>query len=242
MLSMGTRMATTITMTTAKPAAPRSDPLALSRLLTWLSPAFPVGAFAYSQGLETEISKGWLTSDHSLRNWCAVGLSHGGLRNDALLVSASHRAGADASALLELADLCLALTPAHERRAELVALGEAFIEAARAWPHPDYAAFPASPPYPIAVGAVAASHGIDATDTLVGFLTAQIQSQISVGLRLIPLGQSAGLAIQSALEPDIIALAQFAAETGLEGLGGIAHGAEIAMMNHERLESRIFKS
>lgn len=215
---------------------------ALARLLIWLSPAFPIGAFAYSQGLETQIGRGAIRNAAALKDWLAASLEHGGLYNDAILVGAAHAAPPHNAALHELAHLCMALAPARERQAELLALGTAFQKAAAQWPNPAYALIPSDLPYPIAVGAIAAAHGIARGDTLIAYLSAQIQSQISVGLRLIPIGQTEGLALQAELEPAIISLAQTAQKAGLDQLGGIAHGAEIAMMAHERLESRIFKS
>jgi len=219
-----------------------TGPQALQRLLTWLSPAFPVGAFAWSAGLETAIAEGVVRDDATTREWIEGNLHHGGSRTDAILLAHAHRAIADAGALRELADLCLALTPARERHEETLNIGESFVIAARAWPSPLYANLPRPCPYPIAVGAVAAANGIELADTLPAYLTALAHGQVSVAIRLVPLGQNAGLSILAALEPQITQLAEAAACAELAQIGGIAYATDIAQMHHEALRTRIFRS
>ena len=215
---------------------------ALQKLLVWLSPAFPVGAFAWSAGLETVIAQGAITDSTSTRNWIEGALAHGGLRTDAVLLALAHRAHADATALRDLANLAVALTPASERLAEIESTGEAFSVAARAWPSEIYARLPQPCPYAIAVGAIAAAHDIDLLETLIAFLTATAHGQISVAVRLIPLGQTDGLKIMAALEPLIETVSIAAAKATLADLGSIAYAADIAQMRHETLETRIFRS
>jgi urease accessory protein len=144
--------------------------------------------------------------------------------------------------LSSLADLALALTPAAERHKETLLTGDAFVAAAQAWPADIYALLPDPCPYPIAVGAIAAAHGIGLGDALLAFLTAAVHGQVSVAVRLVPLGQTDGLRVTAALEPDIAALATSAATASLDDIGGIAYAADIAQMRHETLEPRIFRS
>lgn len=217
-------------------------PDALQKLMTWLSPAFPVGAFAWSAGLETAISERRVTDSSSLQNWIDGTLAHAGLRTDAILLTHAWKAGGDAAALAELADLCLALTPSAERHKETLLTGDAFVTAAQAWPSDAYAALPSPCPYPIAVGAIAAAHGIELVDTLLAWLTTAVHSQVSVAVRLVPLGQTDGLKVVAALEPRIAALAEAAAAATLDDIGGIGYAADIAQMRHETLEPRIFRS
>lgn len=219
-----------------------TEPAALQRLLTWLSPAFPVGAFAWSAGLETAIAQRRVTDSASLRNWIAGSLAHGGLRTDAIFLAHAFSAHADEAALRELVDFYLALTPAAERRAETTMTGDAFVIAARAWPSDVFARLPQPCPYPIAVGAAAAAQDIPPRDTLLAFLTAGVHGQVSVAVRLVPLGQTAGLQVMVSLEPEIAGLAEFALTAGLADLGTIAYAADIAQMRHETLEPRIFRS
>jgi urease accessory protein len=219
-----------------------TSPTALQRLLTWLSPAFPVGSFAWSQGLETAIADRRVTDAASLKDWIAGSLAHGALKTDAILLAHAHRDNADAKALQDLADLGLALTPASERATETTLTGETFATAARAWPSDVFARLPRPCPYPVVVGAIAAGQHIDLADTLIGFLTAAVHTQISVAVRLVPLGQTAGLQVMAALEPAVATLAKAAATATLDDIGGSAYAADIAQMRHETLGTRIFRS
>lgn len=218
-----------------------TDAAALQKLFTWLSPAFPIGAFAWSAGLETAIAETLVTDSTSLTNWLDGILTHGGLRTDAILLAHAWRAP-DSHVLGDLTDLYLALLPAAERHSETLGLGAAFSRAAMAWPTDPAPRLPEPCPYPIAVGALAAAHAMPLTETLLAFLTTTVQGQISVAVRLVPLGQTAGLKVLAALEPAIAALAATAAIATLADLGGIAYAADIAQMRHETLEPRLFRS
>jgi urease accessory protein len=215
---------------------------ALQKLLTWLSPAFPVGAFAWSAGLETAIVDGRVQDRASAEDWISGSLHHGGLRNDAILLAHAHRHFANPAQLAELADLCLALTPSSERHAETLQTGRAFILASAAWPSTAPAALPEACPYPIAVGAIAASHAVDLTSTLLAYLTATIHGQVSVAVRLVPIGQTDGLSIMASLEPEIAQIAELCLAATLDDIGSVAYGADIAQMKHETLATRIFRS
>ncbi|SMQ70115.1 urease accessory protein [Devosia lucknowensis] len=214
----------------------------LQKLLTWLSPAFPVGAFAWSAGLETAIVQRKVMDRATTEDWIAGTLRHGSLKTDGILLSHAHAAHADASTLRELADLALALNPARERHAETLITGNAFVLASAAWPLDEAPALPRPCPYPIAIGSLAGAHGIDRHDTLVAFLTTAVHSQVSVAVRLVPIGQTDGLAIMAALEPHVAALATLCLNATLDDVGGVAYGADIAQMQHETLPTRIFRS
>lgn len=215
---------------------------ALQKLITWLSPAFPVGAFAWSAGLETAIADGRVRTAEKLRDWIDGALQHGGIRTDAILLAHAHRAFADGAALEELADLSLALTASRERWAETTITGDSYVAATLAWPAETLARLPAPCPYPIAVGAIAGAHEIGLVDTLLAWLTATAHGQVSVAVRLVPLGQSDGLRVMAGLEPAIATMAKAAANAGLADIGSIAYAADIAQMRHETLEPRIFRS
>ncbi len=215
---------------------------ALQKLLTWLSPAFPVGAFAWSAGLETAIVDGRVRDRASAEDWIAGALLHGGLKTDAILLALAHAGHEDPARLTDLADLCLALAPARERHAETIATGNAFVLASAAWPTDTPIALPKPCPYPVAVGALAGAHHIDTRDTLIAFLTATVHSQVSVAVRLVPIGQTDGLAIMAALEPQVAALVDLCQHATLDDIGSVAYGADIAQMQHETLPTRIFRS
>ncbi len=214
----------------------------LQKLLTWLSPAFPVGAFAWSAGLESAIVDGRVKDRVTTQDWVEGTLHHGGIKTDAILLAHAHAGHGNTTKLMDLADLCLALTPARERHAETTITGKAFIEAASAWPLPQAPTLPHPCPYPIAVGALAGAHGLDQRDTLIAYLTASIHAQVSVAVRLVPIGQSDGLAIMASLEPAIAEQADLCQHAALDDIGTIAYGADIAQMKHETLRTRIFRS
>lgn len=219
-----------------------TDPAALQRLLTWLSPAFPVGTFAWSQGLETAIADGRVRDAATLKDWISGSLSHGALKTDAILLSHAYRGEADAAVLADLAELGLALTAASERNFETSLTGETFGIAARAWPSDVFARLPQPCPYPVAVGAIAGAQEIGLSETLIGYLTASVHSQVSVAVRLVPLGQTAGLQVMAGLESTVAKLAEAAATASLDDIGGIAYAADIAQMRHETIGTRVFRS
>lgn len=229
---------TAITTTTIDGAAVSGAPLL--RLLAWLSPAFPLGGFSYSGGLERAVHDGLLKHAGDLELWLATGLEHGFLWNDAVLLAASHRVGDDD--IGAIAALAAALAGSRERHAETLALGAAFITAASAWPSPVLEALPAETALPVAFGAVAAAHGIGLEAACQGYLHAQVSQSISAAIRLSLAGQVAGLSVLSALEANILAATARAAASSLDDLGGCTFRADIAVLGHETQHSRLFRS
>ena len=212
----------------------------LLRLLTWLSPAFPVGAFGYSHGLETAIREGAVTDARSLTGWIAALLEHGSGWTDAVLARAAWTAvtAEDHAALDEIAELGEAMAPSLERRRETMAQGEAFLTAVAAWhPPPIIRA-----PYCVAVGAAAGAAGIPLQPALTAWLHAFAANLTSVAVRAIPLGQSDAVAVIASLEAVILRTAARAAASTLDDLGSGAILSDIAAMRHEALEGRLFIS
>ncbi|MET0274509.1 MAG: urease accessory protein UreF [Phenylobacterium sp.] len=200
----------------------------LLRLMTWLSPAFPVGAFGYSHGLEQAIREGVVTDAEALSGWISGLLQHGGGWTDAVLFKAAW-AGED------VAELAEALAPSLERRRETLAQGQAFLAAARAWgPTPLAGAIA----YPVAVGACAADLPLEAA--LTAWLHAFAANLVSVAVRAIPIGQTDGVAVIAGLEPIILQTAARAAASTLDDLGSCAILSDIAAMRHETLDGRLF--
>jgi urease accessory protein len=236
----GTRITRRITTTRM-----RSDPAALLRLLTWLSPAFPTGGFAWSHGIEWAVEAGDVADVAGLRAWIEDVLCYGAGRSDAILLRHAHRAAADPDALEAVAELARAAQPARERRAESVGQGNAFARAAAPWGAPILVALAARGgdiPYPVAVGALTGAHGIAEDDAALGLLHAFAANLVSAGVRLIPLGQSAGLAVLAALEPTLIAVAAGTREAGLDEVGGACFRSDLAAMRHETQYTRLFRS
>jgi len=225
------------------------DEPALYRLLTWLSPGFPVGAYSYSHGLEWAVEAGEVASAEDLHAWLVDVLAHGGGFADAVLCARAHAAAAigEPCALAEVAELGAALSPSAERHLETTAQGRAFLEAAEAaWPGPGQrllrTAWAGPFAYPVAVGAVAAGHGIALAPALTAFVHAFAANLVSAGMRLVPLGQSAGQRVIAALEPVVGEVARRAASAPLEAAGGCAALADIASMRHETQYTRLFRS
>ncbi|KXF78963.1 urease accessory protein UreF [Paramesorhizobium deserti] len=216
---------------------------ALIRLLTWLSPAFPVGAFSYSHGLERAINDGLIRDRQTLAEWLTDLLSHGSGWNDAVLFAESFRqAQADGGALTEVTELAEALAGSRERHMETMLQGSAFAKAAAAWPHEVLQRLGSNVPYPVAVGAVAAAHGVGVEAALAAYLHAFTSNLIQGAVRLVPLGQSDGVAVLAALEDAIIGLATRAAHSTLDDLGSAAILSDIMAMQHETQYSRVFRS
>lgn len=212
----------------------------LLRLLTWLSPAFPVGSFGYSHGLETAIREGAVTDARTLTGWIAGLLEHGSGWTDAVLAKAAWTAvtAEDYAALDEIVELAEALAPSLERRRETLAQGEAFLTAVAAWnPPPIIRA-----PYPVALGAAAGSAFLPLGPALTAWLHAFAANLVSVAVRAVPLGQSDALQVIAALEPVILKVASRAAESTLDDLGSATLNSDIAAMRHETLDGRLFGS
>jgi urease accessory protein len=289
---------------------------ALLRLLTWLSPAFPVGAFSYSHGLERAIEEGLVGDRASLVGWLGELLQRGSAWNDAVLLAESWREAlaGDCGGTAELAE---ALAGSRERHMETMLQGDAFRQALTAWARPGESglnsrlgpspsalradtsppeggedesgarrpSFPpgtggevscprvrplagprtgsawrrggrhgraGSPgksnaaelglPYPVAVGAAAAAGGIVLEPALVAYLHAFVSNLVQAAVRLVPLGQSDGVAALAALEGTILGTAARASASTLDDLGSAAFMSEIMAMRHETQYSRVFRS
>ena len=222
---------------------------ALYRLMAWLSPSFPVGAFSYSSGIEWAVEAQDIVDAESLRRWLGVVVGHGGAFCDAALFAHAHRVVAlkDDAALHATAELAIALAPSKERHLETTSQGRAFVEAVRAaWPCAALdrltALFDRPIAYPVAVAAAAAGHGVPLAPALHAYLHATAANLISAGVRLIPLGQTDGQRLLAALEPAIAQAAARALATPLDQIGSAALRADLASMRHETQYTRLFRS
>jgi urease accessory protein len=226
-----------------------SEAAALYRLMTWLSPSFPVGAFSYSSGIEWAVEAGDITDAVSLQNWLGAMLADGPGFCDGVFLAQAHRAAelCDDVALREVAQLAAAFVPSRERQLETSAQGRAFIEIARhAWNCGDLEAMIARCGgvivYPVAVGIVSAAHAIRLAPTLHAFLHALTSNWISAASRLIPLGQTDSQRVLAALEPVVSVTARRAIAATLDDLGSANFRADLASMRHETQYTRLFRS
>jgi urease accessory protein len=222
---------------------------ALYRLMTWLSPSFPVGGFSYSSGIEWAVEAGDIIDARTLRDWLAAMLTDGSGFCDGVFLVHAHRAveADDVGGLREIAELAAAFVPSRERQLETSAQGRAFIEIARAaWDCDGLTGMIASCDrtivYPVAVGIVSAVHGIPREPALHAFLHALAANWISAGSRLIPLGQTDGQRVLAALEPVVAATGKRAMSATLDDLGSAAFRADLASLRHETQYTRLFRS
>jgi urease accessory protein len=222
--------------------AEHADTQALLRLVTWLSPAFPVGSFSYSGGLEQVVHDGLVTSADDLHLWLETIMHRGALWNDALLLAESYRSHADAPRLKAVAELAEALAGSRERHMETMLLGEAFLAAASHWPHPVLEMLGAETAYTVAVGAVAGAHRIGLEPALAAYLNASASNGVSVAIRCGVTGQRDGVGVLAGLEETIATVAARATRSSLDDLGSAALIADIASLRHETLHSRLFRS
>jgi urease accessory protein len=225
------------------------DPAALCRLMTWLSPAYPVGAFSYSSGLEWAVESGDINDAETLRRWIETLLSDGAGMSDGIFFCSTYRAivAVDDAALTRAAELAAALVPTRERYHETTALGRAFVEITRtAWPCPGLdhlvAIWRGAIAYPVAVAAACAGHGVALGPALHAFLTAIAANWVSAGIRLVPLGHTDGQRVLHALEPAIASSAQRALATRLDEVGTATFRADLAGIRHETQQTRLFRS
>ncbi|WP_454634179.1 urease accessory protein UreF [Bradyrhizobium cenepequi] len=226
-----------------------SEAASLYRLMTWLSPSFPVGAFSYSSGIEWAVEAGDIKDAASLRDWLAAMLSDGSGFCDGVFLAQTHQAtmARDLARLREIAELAAAFVPSRERQLETTTQGRAFIDTARAaWPSPGLdeiiAACDGAIVYPVAVGLVSATHDIPLPPVLHAFFHAVVSNWISAGARLVPLGQTDSQRLLAALEALVGATATRAGAASLDDLASATFRADLASLRHETQYTRLFRS
>ena len=216
--------------------------IGLIRLMNWLSPVFPTGGFAYSGGLEQAVRDGVITDEAALGDWLETLIGFGSIRNDLILLATAWKQQAVGEALDDLAATAVALCGSAERKLETVVQGAAFADALKSWPEATRIACPPDTPLPVIVGAACSAGGIALNDALSGYLQAFVSSQLQAAIRLSVIGQTGAARLLAKLEPLLVKAANEAAKLTLEDLGSAAFMAEIASMNHERLDGRLFRS
>ncbi|MBV8536828.1 MAG: urease accessory protein UreF [Alphaproteobacteria bacterium] len=222
---------------------------ALYRLMAWLSPAYPTGAFSYSHGLEYAVETGRVATADGLVDWVATVIEAGAGRVDAALFAAAWRAAeqGDDAALDEAVALAAAWRASAETALESAAQGAAFLSVTtKAWPHPALQQFAARHQGQVslsaALGAACAWHGIPLPTALAAYLQALAANLISAGVRLVPLGQTDGQRAVAALEPAIARATDAALAADLESLGTASPLLDWCSMKHETQYTRLFRS
>lgn len=206
-------------------------------LTQWFSPAYPVGAFAYSHGLEWAIESGSVSNSKDTKSWLEGVLRHGAGRNDCLfLVAAFHAQSQDQ--LKEVNQTALSFSASSERLMETSLQGEAFCKVtSEVWTQ-DLGQLS----YPVAVGYAATLHGLPLELTTQMYLQASMANLVAAATRLVPLGQTDGQRLIRDLTPLCSEIATEAQSQGLEHLGTSAFLSDIASMKHETQYSRIFRT
>ena len=201
-------------------------------LQNWFSPAFPVGAFSYSGGLETAIARGNVYDRDSLAGWFRQTLLHGSIFMDAVFL----RSAMDGECINEQ---CLALCTGAERFQETSELGAAFSRVIRETQGID---LPDGLAYPVSVGMAARHLGLACEATLAAFMQGACMNQISVAVRAVPIGQIDGQACLLSLAPVIEATTRKALATDAEQAGSFALAADLCTLEHETSEQRIYRT
>jgi urease accessory protein len=239
-------------MDTEPVPAPGLDGGGLYRVLAWLSPAFPVGAFAYSHGIECAVEQGMVRDRESLTRWVAAIVGRGAGAVDAVLFREAWNAARanDAVALDRTAELGAAFRGSAETALESADQGSAFLATvAEAWPDPRLAAWSEglrtegrAPAYAVAVGAAVGWTGLPLKPALLAFLQAFAANLVSAGVRLIPLGQTEGQQAIAALEAPIAAAAEAALVRPLDDIGSATPMVDWTSIRHETQYTRLFRS
>jgi urease accessory protein len=212
-----------------------TNPSQMLMLLNWMSPTFPIGSFAYSNGLEQAISSGKVRSPTDVEGWIKDMLEMGSAWNDAVLFA---RCWQDNAAHLN--ELAQAMAGSSERYQETMQLGKNFWDAARIWF--DNLMPTGNMAYPVAAGSACAAAGLVAQDALLAFLQNFVATQVSVAVRLGSMGQTKGLEIMKNLAPVIERVAERASKATLKDLGSSTIGGDMASMLHENMYSRMFRT
>lgn len=252
---------------TAMTTEPRGG--GLYRLLAWLSPGFPIGAFSYSHGLEAAVADGVVRDRASLEAWVAAIVAQGSGRVDADILCEAYRAvsAGDLASLAAASRRGVAFRATAELALEDGQQGEAFLKTClAAWPDPfleDWANQGGegrdeflSPPFrgerralaggevchSAVFGALPARAGIALEDALIGYLQAFAANLVSAGLRLGVIGQTDGQRILAALEPVVAGAAAAAITRDPADFGAATFAVDLASMAHETQYTRLFRS
>lgn len=221
-------------------------------LMSWMSPAWPVGAYTHSSGLEWAVEARLVTDRASTEAWLLDWIERGGGWTDCALFAFAWRAAARGSRedLAEIAELAIALQTSAERRLESAAQGAAFRRIARsAAPASGLALLDAVADaelaYPVVAACLTAVHGAPLELALTAYLHSIVGNLASAAQRLIPLGQTDGQRVIAAMRPAAAAVVRRAA--GLQGdpfaaMGGACFIADYASMAHETQYTRLFRT
>ena len=224
-------------MVTAKPIATPTETAAMMTLAQWVSPAYPVGAFAYSHGLEAAVQTGWVKNALDLHEWLEEIVRFGSGNADARFIAAAycaeHKAKADT-----VDQMARAFAPSRERLMETEQLGKAF----RRITAPLWSVKMGEWTYPVALGYAAKCEKLPIELTLAMYLQAFVSNLTAAGQRLLSVGQTDAQKIVKQLNPLCSHIARECKNRDLSAVSSSAFLSDIAAMRHETQISRIFRT
>ncbi len=212
------------------------------KLFQLVSPALPVGAFSYSEGLEVLVQQGLLAGPQDLEPWLRAELQRGAVAMEAAALGMLFSAlgGGDLAAVVELDGWLLAQREAAEVRAQQRQMGQSLLLllADLGWPLPGGAALA----WPAAFAWAALCLELGSPDLEEAYLYSWVANQISAAVRLVPLGPTQGQRLQLALAPLIAEQAAELSSSDPRQLWNGGIGAGLAQLQHAELYSRLFRS
>ena len=206
------------------------------KVMAWLSPSFPVGAFAYSHGLEFEISVGNISRSDDLYNWLSDILQYGSVWNDLILFCEAYKA--KENALNNLSETAKAFAQSKERYNETIEMGKAFSKIISSINRFDFQPMP----LPIIVGYISKLERISLEYILPLYAHSFMSNLINASTRLIPLGQTEAQKLLFDLFPLIDQVSIQAMKSNIYDMKNKCVLADLASMKHETLKVRLFKS
>jgi urease accessory protein len=230
----------------------RLSPLALLRLQSWLSPAFPSGSYSYSHGLEWAVEAGHIPDRTSLVDWLEADLCYGSGRNEAIFFSEAWRCAIDDNRerLFEIAELAAAFRgtsefareSSHQAAACLATLRRVWPDHVLDWLSEMLSERQVQPALAVVLGVRSARQGIPASVALPAFLQSYIANLAIAGVRLIPLGQTEGQRAIAELEEAVLAVSARAENATIDDLGSATFMVDLASAAHETQYTRLFRS
>lgn len=227
-------------------------PLALLRLQSWLSPAFPTGAYSYSHGVEWAVEAGHINDRASLVDWLEADLRFGSGRNEAIFFGEAWRSARDndCTKLFEIAQLAAAYRGTAEFALESSQQAAACRTTLRqVWPDrlldsllQLLSAHDVPPALAVILGVRSAREGIPMSLALPAFLQSYIANLVTAGVRLIPLGQTDGQLAIAALEEAVLVATAPSRNATMDDLGSAAFMVDLSSMAHETQYTRLFRS
>jgi urease accessory protein len=225
---------------------------ALLKLQSWLSPAFPNGAYSYSHGLEWAVEVGHINSRQSLVDWLEADLCYGTGRNEAIFFCEAFRCAIDGNdaRLADVVELAAASRGTSEFALESSQQAAACLATLRqVWPDRILDSLTeilcrcqVQPVVAVVLGARTAREGIPVSVALPGSLHSYVANLVIAGVRLIPLGQTDGQLAIAELERAILSASAQARDATIDDLGSAAVMVEFASIAHETQYTRLFRS